>query len=130
MGWDDLPYQWAAAAYSGAIQSGRTICGELFGATVFLGALHGVGEPRPPATDNSRRLEAIAAAESLYRGFIERFGATECRALTGCDFSKEEDRARFGREQIFEHRCCKQLEYVLAACLGRIREESAGPLQP
>jgi len=60
----------------------------------------------------------------LYHGFIERFGTTECRALTGCDFSKEEDRARFGQEKVFERQCCKQLEYVLAACLDEIRSNT------
>jgi hypothetical protein len=68
--------------------------------------------------------------EGLYRGFIERFGYTECRALTGCDFGNKEDRARLGQEQVFERECCKQLDYVLAVCLTKIREETTKPKPP
>jgi len=31
-GWDATPYQWATAGYAGAIRSGKTICGVIFGA--------------------------------------------------------------------------------------------------
>jgi hypothetical protein len=32
-GWDATPYQWATVGYSGAIDTGKTICGILFGAS-------------------------------------------------------------------------------------------------
>jgi hypothetical protein len=130
MGWRDLPYQWTTAGYSGAIRSGKTICGELFGATAFLGAIYGVGGPRPPAVDDARRRQAIDAVGGLYRGFIERFGNTECAALTGCDWTSEQGMTRFQQEQVFERHCCRQLEHVLAVCLDKICSLSANPEQP
>ena len=130
MGWVNLPYQWATAGYSGAIMSGKTVCGELYGATAFLGAIHGVGGPHSPAVDDVRRSQAIDAVGSLFRGFIERFGSTECAALTGCDWTSAQGLARFQQEQVFERHCCKQLEYVLAVCLDKMRSLSANPEQP
>ena len=39
IGLEPAPYQWATVGYMGAIMSGRTICGILFGGTVYLGYL-------------------------------------------------------------------------------------------
>jgi hypothetical protein len=111
----------------GAIRVGKTICGTLFGASVFLGSLYGMNEAHPPAVQDEKRLKAIDAVEGLYRGFIERFGHTECRTLTECDWTREEDRARYRQEEVFERKCCEYLDYVLAACLQRVRESSPPP---
>lgn len=53
----------------------------------------------------------------LYRGFIERFGDTDCKTLTGCDWSLPEDRKRYYRGKVYQGTCYRQLEYVLGACL-------------
>ena len=50
-------------------------------------------------------LDPIASEAVLYREFIERFGDTECRTLTGCDWTKAEDRARYRQEGIGENNC-------------------------
>ena len=64
---------------------------------------------------DEKRPEAIASVGSLFGGFIERFGATDCQTLTGCDWGKEEDRSRYLVEGIFERKCPKQFEHVLAS---------------
>jgi hypothetical protein len=123
----DLPYQWAAAGEMGAIRTGKTICGTLFGGTVALGALYGRGAPHAPASQDPRRRQAQDAVQGLYREFIARFGHTECRTLTGCDWTKEEDIARYRQQGVFEDKCCKYLECVLSVCLQRIRESALPP---
>ena len=110
----------------GAIASGKTICGTLFGGTVLLGYLHGVSGPPASGVRDAKRMEAIDSVASLFRGFIERFGATDCRTLTGCDFGEEEDRNRYHVEGVFERKCLRYYRYVLAACLTRIRELPRG----
>jgi len=125
MGWDDLPYQWVAAGYMGAINTGKTICGALYGATAFLGALHGDRGDAPSGANNARRMAAGAAVESLFRGFIDRFGATECLQLTGCDWTSDEDRARYDHERIYETRCAKYIAYALSVCLERAYRSDA-----
>lgn len=56
----------------------------------------------------------------MFRGFIERFGDTDCRTLTGCDWSKEEDRNRYYQEEVYKDKCYDYFEYVLVHCLGRV----------
>jgi hypothetical protein len=120
-GFDDTPYQWAAAGYSGAINSGNTICGILFGSTAFLGFLHGNGKSSPPEVDDGQRIKAIETVNRLFKGFMEEFGTTDCRSLTHCDFSKKEEVDRFRQNEVYKHTCFKQFEFVLAYCLDHIK---------
>jgi hypothetical protein len=106
------------AGYDGAIRSGKTICGALFGGTVYLGYLHGAGTEEAPAVGGERRARAIRAVGDLYAGFIERFGDTDCQTLTGCDLSKRRDVVRYIRQKTYEDTCYHYLAYVLAACLA------------
>ena len=117
-----VPYQWAAAGYLGAIQSegSKTICGLLYGSTAFLGFLCGRDEIAEPAVEDPKRKQAIAAVNGLFSGFLERFGATECHALTQCDHSIPEEVDRFYRDELYRDSCLPQLEYVLSYCLGQI----------
>ena len=112
--------QWAAAGYYGAINSGKTICGILFGATAFLGFMHGSDAEDAPRVKDARRTAAIAAVNNLYKDFIAKFGDTECKALTGCDFSRSEEAGRYLRDQIFKDTCFPQFEHVLSFCLDHI----------
>ena len=52
MGWDPAPVQWVTAGYMGAIKSGKTICGCLFGGTCFLGYLQGFNTGQLPGIEN------------------------------------------------------------------------------
>lgn len=122
MGFSGVPCQWAVAGYLGAIQSegSKTICGMLYGSTAFLGFLCGRDETAEPAVDDPKRRQAIAAVNGLFNGFLERFGATECHALTQCDHSIPEEAERFHTEQVYTDSCLPQFEYVLSYCLGQI----------
>ena len=119
MGWDDTRYQWAAAGYTGAIKSGKTICGCLFGGTVFLGFLQGSGTTQLPGIENDKRSQAIASVEQLYQGFIEQFGDTDCYKLTGCDWGNRRDVVRYFKEEVYQNTCYRFMQYVLSKCLNQ-----------
>jgi hypothetical protein len=103
----------------GAIESGKTNCGILFGGAVYLGYLSGVGATGPPEVKDSKRKQAITSVRDLFQSFINKFGNTDCKALTGCDWSKKEDIDRYFEEQIYKDTCYLQFEYVLAECLEK-----------
>ena len=119
--------QWAAAGYYGAINSGKTICGILFGATAFLGFMLGSDAEDAPRVKDAGRTDAIAAVNKLYRDFIVKFGETECKALTGCDFSRNGEADRYIRDQIFKETCFPQFEHVLSFCLDQIDVQTKTP---
>jgi hypothetical protein len=120
MGWDAIPYQWAAAGYMGAIDSGKTICGFLFGGSVFLGYLSGAKAAEAPTLEDGGRARAIASVKGLFEGFIERFNTTDCCRLTGCDFSRKTDARRYFKEKIYRNTCYRQFDYVLRQCLAQL----------
>ncbi len=96
--------------------SGSTTCGTLVGGTVFLGYFHGTDATQAPEVKGERRSQAIRSVGELYHGFIEQFGDTDCQTLTGCDWSTEEGRAKYGEESIFQSRCVNYLRHVLEQC--------------
>jgi len=116
--WDPVPYQWAAAGYSGAIGSGKATCGILVGAAIYLGYLSGINAAEEPGVKDDARKQAIARVDELYRKFIEQFGDTDCKALTGCDWSKKEDVKRYHKERIYISACGRQFEHVLAELIA------------
>jgi hypothetical protein len=103
----------------GAIESGKTICGILFGGAIYLGYLSGVDATGAPEVKDSKRTQAIASVRDLFQGFIDKFGNTDCKALTGCDWSKKEDISRYFKEEIYKGTCYPQFEYVLSQCLEK-----------
>lgn len=68
---------------------------------------------------NESREKAITSVQELYRGFIERYGHTECRSLTGCDFTRKEDVKRYYEEEIYKERCFNFFRYVSEFCLEK-----------
>ena len=117
---DEVPCQWAAAGYLGAIETGKTICGQLFGAAIFLGYLSGENAEEVPGVKDAQRLRAIESVSGLFKGFIDKFGSNDCQTLIGCNYGKKEDRERFLSEKIYERACLPQLEYVLSQCLTHL----------
>ena len=117
--WDPIPYQWATVGYSGAIDSGKTICGILFGGAVYQGYLSGLGATGAPGVKDEKRKQAITSVRDLFQGFNEKFGDTDCKTLTGCDWSKKEDVKRYFKEKIYKNTCYHQFEWVLADLLER-----------
>jgi len=73
-----------------------------------------------PEVQDERRTRAIDSVRGLFHGFVERFGDTDCRTLTGCDWSKKEDRDRYFREEVYKETCYNYLDYVLARCLDQM----------
>ncbi len=86
----------------------------------MLGFLYGEGESGAPEVGDEKRNQAIEAVHKLFTGFIKKFGTTNCRSLTNCDFSKQEEVDRYMKEEVYKDTCFKQLEYVLAYCLERL----------
>ncbi len=108
----------------GAIESGKTICGFLFGGAIFLGYLAGVNTTAAPEVQDEKRTQAIESVRELFKGFMDRFGDTDCRALTGCDFSKKEEADRYIREEVYKDTCFHQFEYALSHCLSQKGSDS------
>lgn len=102
----------------GAINSGKTICGVLFGASIYLGYLSGIGSTDAPDLKDEKRVNAIRSVNELFNEFIERFGETDCRALTGCDWSKKEDIKRYFKDEIYKDTCFRQFEYAVEKCIN------------
>jgi hypothetical protein len=98
----------------------------LFGSTAFLGFIFGDGETSAPEVEDDKRTKAIEAVNGLFTGFIEKFGTTDCRSLTDCDFSKKEEVDRYMQNEVYKHTCFKQFEYVLSYCLTRKEALSRG----
>ena len=117
-GWDAAPYQWATAGYMGAINSGKTICGVLFGGSIYIGFLNGANSTGAPKIKDERRLNAIKSVNELFNGFTHRFGETDCTTLTGCDWSKKEDIKRYFKDEIYKNTCFRQFEYVVEKCIA------------
>ena len=120
IGCDDGSCQWSTAGYMGAIKSGKTICGCLFGATVFLGYFHRLSTSQLPEVDDEKRTQAIASVEQLYLGFIEQFGDTDCYKLSGCDWSIRKDIVRYLKDEVYTDTCYKYMRYVLAQCMEQV----------
>ena len=106
----------------GAINSGKTICGVLFGGSIYIGFLNGKDASDAPKLKDERRLNAIKAVNELFNGFIDQFGVTDCTSLTGCDWSKKEDIERYFNDEVYKETCYRQFKYVVKRC---ITEESS-----
>ena len=73
----------AAAGFGGGIGGEQDVCGAISGAVIAIGYREG--------RRGGNQMEIARAARpfvrDVYEGFRERFGAVDCRALTGYDFS-------------------------------------------
>ena len=84
-----------------------------------MGYLYGANAVQAPGIQDEARRRAILSVRRLYRGFVKGFGDTDCRTLTGCDWSKKGDRDRFYREEVYKETCHHYFEHVLAFCLAQ-----------
>jgi len=71
-----------------------------------------------PKLKDNRRLNAIKSVNELFKGFINQFGESDCKTLTGCDWSKKEDIKRYFKDQIYKDTCYRQFEYVVEKCIN------------
>ena len=97
--------------------SGKTTCGILFGATIYLGCLNGIDTTDAPGLKDRRRKRAIESVEDLFKGFTKQFGHTDCQTLTGCDWTKKKDIRRYFREEVYKDTCFHQFVYVVEKCI-------------
>ncbi len=113
--WDlgQKDYSWATAGYLGAIESGKTTCGLLIGSSIAIGLRSGQGKNCYPLEDTEERNITVKAVKKLYRDFLEKFHTTECKTLTGCDFSKSEDSIRYIDEEIYKDKCFAFFNFVM-----------------
>ncbi len=107
---------WATAGYMGAISTGQTTCGLLIGCSVAIGLKCGNGRDGVPEEHASDRDRAIESVESLYRDFLKQFGSTDCRTLSGCDYSNSEDIARRFQNKEWKDTCDIFLKFVMTRC--------------
>ena len=114
---------WATGGYMGAIASGRSSCGLLVGSGAAIGLRCGRGVKGRPEENEERRNRAVNGVAELYREFIKEFGSTDCKALSGCDFSMPDDVARYIESRVWKEKCDVYLRFVFEMCNSMAEEE-------
>ena len=106
----------------GAISTGQTTCGLLIGCSIAIGLHCGSGKAGVPEEHATERERAITAVERLYRDFLQRFGSTDCRTLSGCDYSNAGDIARRFQHEEWKTTCDIFLKFVMTRCVEMEQE--------
>ncbi len=102
-----------AAGFGGGIGGEQDVCGAIAGGVIAVGYREG--------RRGGNQMEIAGAARpvvrDVYEGFRERFGAVDCRALTGYDFAipGQYERAHADPERI--ERCRVFKEWVIRRLL-------------
>ena len=104
---------WVTSGYGGAIGSGQTICGAVYGATAAIGIICGEKMAERNETAKQTRKRATGMTHEFYRLFLEEFGRTDCRSLTGCDWSRPDEAMRYWSRQVWTDACDKYLEFAV-----------------
>ena len=121
----DMPqegYSWATGGYSGAINSGQTVCGLLIGSSIAIGLRCGKGKEGIPEEHQDDRNKAIHAVGELYNDFLKEFGSTDCKTLSKCDWSNSEDLKRWMQEKGWKSTCDVFLKFTMNKC-AQMEEE-------
>lgn len=105
----------AAAFGAGMGRMGAT-CGALTGALMVLGLRHGHEIEADP---QAGRDSVYGRVQVLTERFAQRFGGTDCRALTGCDLRTTEGRQAF-KDGDVHHRVCADLVAGAVDLLGTL----------
>jgi C_GCAxxG_C_C family probable redox protein len=116
---DDL---WqAATGFGGGLARRQSICGALTGGAIACGLA--IARKRGSTRDDRGELrgEVYAAMQELAREFEARFGAIDCRTMTGFDFSAPDGHDRFA-ESGGRDRVCRPAVRFVVERLGRIGE--------
>ena len=106
----------------GAIAMGQTTCGLLIGSGAAIGLRCGKGRKGIPEEHAAERERAIAGVARLYRDFLKEFGSTDCRTLSGCDYSNPEDIERRRLNEDWKETCDVFLTFVMTRCAAMARE--------
>ncbi|MBI4727115.1 C_GCAxxG_C_C family protein [candidate division TA06 bacterium] len=87
-----------ATGFGGGIARNGSLCGALSGGLMALGLALG----RDDAKES--RDPCYPAADQFYNDFVDRFGHSSCRELTGLDMKNEQDRKKY-QETVHLERC-------------------------
>lgn len=91
----------AASAFGGGVARNGWTCGALSGALIAIGLRAG----NRTADDAERKDATYARANELLSRFTLEHGATQCRALIGCDLSDPAQREAASNAGIFKTVC-------------------------
>jgi len=84
---------------------------------VACGLITGEKYDEAPDAESKEREQAWQSVKSLFTGFIEKFGDTDCRTLTNVDFSIPEEQKRYRDEEIYKT-CFEYVRYVIEYCFS------------
>ena len=101
----------AAMVLNGGLAYGGGTCGALTGAAMAVGLLAARGSADHADAKRAAR-EAVGA---VMDGFRDRFGALDCRTLTGRDIRSPEAHRAFVEDGKWRVSCMAQLEFVVRA---------------
>jgi len=105
----------AAMALNGGIAYSGGMCGAVTGAALAAGLLAGRLIP-----DHLRaKAEARRVAQALLAEFTAEFGSSDCRRLTGYDFTQPGEHHRFIESGIWREACLRQIEFAVGR-MGRL----------
>ena len=105
---------WAVHGYGGAIRSGQSDCGVLVGGMAALGLMAGEQARARGMTASQAAQWATALVKEYYELFIAEFKTINCRALTGIDFSVDEQVQRYYRERARQEACLRRADEAVA----------------
>lgn len=102
-----------ATPFGGGVSRNGLICGAVTGGILAIGLRLGrddEGRPRDPSYEET---------DGLLRSFSEKFGAHDCRTLTGIDFKDPEGSRRY-RDDIHRNRCVHFVRFVAEYLTDRL----------
>lgn len=87
LGLDDDDLWQLATGFGGGLGRRQLVCGALTGATIACGLAVARKRASTREDRDGLRTDAYAKVQQLTREFEARFGALDCRTMTGHDFS-------------------------------------------
>jgi len=102
-----------ATGFGGGLGRKQLVCGALTGGVIAAGAI--VAAKRASTRDDRAALrdETYALVRELHDRFQARFGCTDCRTLTGFDFSEPDGYKRFSESGQKERVCHEAVRFVI-----------------
>ena len=103
-----------AAGFGGGIGGEQDVCGAVAGGVISIGYREG--------RSGGNQMEVARAARpfvrDLYEGFRERFGAVDCRTLSGYDYSDPVQNERAHSDPERAEKCREYKEWVIRRLLA------------
>ena len=115
---DAPPWQRAAATFGGGIARQGLLCGCLTGCAMAVGLR--IGRLRPD--DKETRDRSYRVTEAIFRRFRQRFGALDCRLLSGMDFHQPNPPEALRR--VHAETCAPMVEEIVRIALEELSRET------